>query len=305
MFPVKDSMSIERLGYQDLVSMFPIRITGGMDMSTLLWLALCGADLLRQIFVYNRGAMARPGLRDETYHALSEELVALTARPSADFRHGALHVKWYWAALSDLVTRASKAFPVTNASDHRTVFVSGDALTKGNDFAAGGLFGHLADRDVRCIVEPMTDLLEFFAWDHERLIFGRGSARASNFLTKHSMILSRRRLYALARREQPWLPVPALGEALRRAEPWLGRETNGTATLAIGNALHHWANYPVDGVVLTGCWGCSNGLVGESLLRYQQDIPFYFHYDDGTPLDERKLDSYAFRLHRSERRVLP
>lgn len=43
-------------------------------------------------------------------------------------------------------------------------------------------------------------------------------------------------------------------------------------------------------------------LVSESLLRSQKDIPLLFVYADGSPLDLRRLDAFAFRLKRRSAR---
>ena len=71
----------------------------------------------------------------------------------------------------------------------------------------------------------------------------------------------------------------------------------------MGRALHHWEQGHYDGVVAAACWGCDNGLVSESLLRHRRDMPTYYYYDDATPLDEHRLSSFTFRLHRSPTRV--
>ena len=105
-------------------------------------------------------------------------------------------------------------------------------------------------------------------------------------------------LYAMVRRRHRWLPLPDLAAAVARAEELLHRTTNGTAVLAVGNVLHNRDQGDYDGVVITSCWGCDNGLIEESLLRHRKEIPLLVHYDDGTPMDLRRVNSFAFNLHR-------
>ncbi len=50
------------------------------------------------------------------------------------------------------------------------------------------------------------------------------------------------------------------------------------------------------GVVIAAPWGCAPALVSEALLRHRREIPMLFFYHDGSPLDERRLASFVFRL---------
>ncbi len=301
MFTVKDTMAIRHMGLSDQVSVFPIRIVGGMSMSSQTWVALVALDVLRQLFVYHQGELARPGQPAPVFDRFVDDLVRLTEAPAAAHRHPALHLQKYWAAVMRTLEEASVTFARIGAargdvSGQRTVFVSGDAMTKGNDFAAGGLYAHLAERGVRSVVEPLCDFLEFLAIDHPHLLFGRGSNPTANRVMRAAMIASRRKIYDVIRRNHPWLPTPDVETALECADPEIDRAMNGSAPLGVGSVLSNWKALPYDGVVMASCWGCSNGLIEESLLRHHRDIPFYFHYDDGTPLDERRLSSYTFRL---------
>jgi hypothetical protein len=67
--------------------------------------------------------------------------------------------------------------------------------------------------------------------------------------------------------------------------------------------MHAWQHRLCDGVAVVGAWGCGPSLVAESLLRHQREVPLLFCYADGTPLDERRLAAFAFRLRRSPPRA--
>jgi hypothetical protein len=55
--------------------------------------------------------------------------------------------------------------------------------------------------------------------------------------------------------------------------------------------------------VVISPWSCGPALVSESLLRHRSEIPLLFLYHDGSPIDERRLNAFAFRLRREEPRT--
>ena len=79
----------------------------------------------------------------------------------------------------------------------------------------------------------------------------------------------------------------------------LDRYPQGEASLIVGCVLHHWRQGVYDGVVAVGPWGCGPVQVAESLLRHRREIPMLFIYTDGSPLNERRLQAFAFRLRRN------
>ncbi len=305
-FPVKDRISLRRMGLADQVSVVSLRLAGGAAMVLRIWLGWMILDVLRQLYLYHLATEPQPGRSRTLYEGFAAEALAMLERPWPGPLLGWPRMAGQWKGLVDVVRRASKAYAAfhTHAQDAeplRTVFVSGDLLTKGNDVAAGDLFAKLARLGVRTVVEPGCDFVEYLIRVQPQLIFGRGDHRAQQRLYQANMGLTRRRVYGLVRREHPWLPVPNVAAALSRTDELLDGGTMGGAVLAVGSVLHHWDQGGIDGVLMTSCWGCDNGLIEESLLRHRRDIPSYFFYDDGQPIDERKLRGFVFRLGRSGR----
>jgi activator of 2-hydroxyglutaryl-CoA dehydratase/predicted nucleotide-binding protein (sugar kinase/HSP70/actin superfamily) len=304
MYPVKDRLALARMGMEQNLTVVPLRLAGGAGMAARTSAGVAALDIIRQLYIYFMPVEQEPGQAKALYQSYSERIIELIAQKKRTGIAGPAQTAFHWAWLNRIVAQACKDFArmeKQNASKNwprSTIFVSGDPMTKGNDVANGGLFKLLSDQGVRAVVEPAGDIIEYFAREHPQVLFGQGSSPAQQFMYLKGMVVIREQLYKTARKFHPWLPMPDMDAVIRRGAKIIDPQTAGGTGYAVGSVLYHWESGIYDGVLMTSPWGCDNGLVEESLLRNNENIPFYFFYDDGTPIDQRKVRSFAFRLNR-------
>ena len=305
-FGIKDKINLDKMGLGEGIIVSSLRIAGGPAMSSKVYTGLTALDIIRQLYLYYMANEKKPGQAEELYKFYSNQILQIMEQPSLNGWLTVAQMGWQWVLIKEALNRASEAFLsiVNNEPEesYRSVFVTGDALTKGNNFANGGIFQLLSAQRVHIIQEPFCDFLEYLGRIHPHLIFGRNSSMLMNVFYRVNMIRIRKELYKPICQKHPWLPMPDMDAALKKGHHVLDSSVNGGSPIAVANALIHWEQKPIDGILVTSCWGCDNGLIEESLLRHRKDIPFYFYYDDATPIDEQRIQSYTFRLHRNPKR---
>jgi len=304
MFSVKDQMSLERMGLADTVAMRHLNPNGelGPAFLTKQWTSVTVWDMLYQLASYYRPSETRPGEVDEIYNELCDRLEQIVEVPMRSGWIGLSDMRGFNDSIRALVDRASSAFlDIARRHGHAAhprVLLTGDIYVRIDEFASDSLTRRLNERGVAVIVEPTSAIAEYTAEVRIRELWLLPTKGVTNRVVKLWMRKIRERIYSAVRRDHPWLPMTDPRDVIDAANTVIDRYPRGEAAVTIGNVLHAWREGECDGVVVASPWGCGPALVAESLLRHERDIPMMFVYADGSPMDERKLNAFAFRLQR-------
>lgn len=309
LFDVKDKISLEKMGLQDLVTEQVISFGRDTPMSRYIWAGLSAVEILRQLYIYHLAVEPQAGAARAIYDECTADLRAAIERPLADPDDGAREVEERVDQIGGILNVAARRYADMEAAwdgpnSFLRVYVSGQTTTKGNDLPSIRLLKQMSEQGLRLVLDPLTDLLEYFWRRHPRVSLHAGADAATDpgavadwFVNE--LVPVRARYYREVAKLHPWLPQPDVPSTIAKAAKLLDPETVGTAIMELGAAVHAWETGAYDGVVMASCWGCCNSLVSEQLLRSRKDIPLLFVYDDGTPLDERRVRSYCHRLRRN------
>lgn len=310
MFSVKDQLSLERLGAAGSVTMRDVQPENGLGASFLARTGISStvSDILVQLAAYHRALEREPGEVDALHARWCRELETLAEAPAflgafSGFRDS----RRYGRSVAALIGRASKAYAELAARapadpQRRTVLVAGDIAVKMDEFANDAIARRLAERGLRVAIEPSQTLLEYASTEAPGEIARTGEGRLRP-LVAMGLRRMRRKLYEEVRKLHPWIPDGSVPPLLAESDKILGRHPRGEAPVTIGSVMHYWNERLCDGAVLVSPWGCGPALVSESLLRHQSEIPMIFLYHDGSPIDERRLNAFAFRLRREPARA--
>ena len=306
MFTVKDELNLDRMGLSDKVAVRPAGAEPefGIHAITRLFTGLVAWDLLHQLAAWYRPS--DPVEVDGLYAKYRDRLIAHVETPVPDKGLKLFHAQRWWRQLTSIVDAFTLAFDRVGGADpdnDRTVLVTGDIYLRVDEYGSNGLIKKLNHAGLRVVLEPSHTFLEYLSIPRKPGLEGVPLPTFKNAGARAMQAGLRKLLYARVRKHHPQIPEAIVAEVADAAKELIERFPAGEAPLTVGSVLHAWNERVCDGAVVVAPWGCGPTHVSEGLLRHKREIPLLYVYNDGSPIDERRLDAFAFRLRRRPSRV--
>jgi len=304
-FAVKDQLNLERLGLGQQLGIRALKTEPEyrFDYLTRFWASVVSWDILFQLAAYYRPVERSVGAVDKTFHAMCDRLEEHVARPVRSGWRALIDTKRWYDRLLQLIEDAAKAFvdvSISRRADEsdttKRVLISGDVYLRLDAFANDRLIRRLNERGLHVLVEPLSVFGEYFTTEESVDVKGLHADVFEAHIYRLVLPPLRRRLYARARLHAPWIPEPEVPDMLERARQVMDRFPISEGPMVVGGVLHNWDQGNCDGVVVVAPWGCAPSLLAESVLRHEKQIPLLFLYSDGSPIDDRRIDAFTYRL---------
>jgi len=300
MFNLADEISLEKMGLKDKVGVVtPGSFEGGPALAAARWVSIVAVDLLNQLRLYYRPVEAESGSVDRIFERRIEELESKLEEPVD--RESYRQTFKSLSMAEDLLERAALEFeellidPEKDASAG-SVYLCGDVFLRVDDWGSDNLARKINDLGLRVALEPYGELGEFLAFYRSSELVELETRWLHNRLMRYGMDYATSRLVQAVKKRHPWIkwddPIKVERESRELLERWPLIES----IPAMGSALLAWREKRADGIVVVGPWGCGPALIMEAQLKRKTELPLLFVYNDGDPIDEKRLAGFAWRI---------
>jgi activator of 2-hydroxyglutaryl-CoA dehydratase/predicted nucleotide-binding protein (sugar kinase/HSP70/actin superfamily) len=340
-FPTAQEIGLASLGLGERVEVADFTLLfQDWYLTAVVWAGIVAVDLLNMMRFYHYADEPERGAADRVFEEYAGRLEELLARPRRDgpaayagrraltqAKRGVAEVRAGLAEVEELVASAARTFARLGAgsadetgrphggvdaggdgrrpalrADLRDVFLCGDIYLRVDEWGNDDLQRKLADNGLRPIMEPFGEFFELLCLRDVRehgLASKQGLKRAAVLRIMRYVIA---RSVAAAGQYEPWLFWEDIADVEAASRELFDGYPFGESIPTIGGALRAWQTKPVDGIVVVSPRGCGPALISEAQLRRRSDLPLLFVYNDGDPIDEARLNGFAWRLRQAPSR---
>ena len=301
-----NNIVLDRLGWRDCVRIWSPKDTGYFDemppgTEMLVFAGIAASDFLLQAKFDVRPVELKRGGTVKLYERCQRELLAqIESAARGNLSLGA--ALWQVTGgklfgLRKLLERAGREFAgLRGPGELPCVELTGEIYVRGVEFSNDSLIEKLEARGLRVHLAPKTEWVNYCGHMQRRLD-GR-----NRFADAFSQLVRRRIERAAFSAMVPhlgWSPLPAVGEALAAAEPFVHAALEGEAVLTVGAPLHEFRHGRIDAVVIVGPLECMPTKIAEAQWHHVAEREGVLNLTlafNGDPVSAVVLDNFAFEV---------